>query len=283
MIMLAKKGKWVCPSCGRKRFVPFVDETGAPINVNFYGRCDRENSCGYYRRPGREYRRRPAEYVAPTLLPLYFDNVEGAGVVTAENTLLRAFAHYFCPGLLAEVMREYRCGTGSDGCCWYYQYDGTRYRTGKAIRYTPDGHRQKAGYPVIWYHQMKRVDMNTFELVQCWYGQHLLDVYPTATVRIVEAEKTAILMTCYSRERGDNDIYIATGGSNNIRRLDRSPLEGRRVVVIPDDGGCKWEWMRYARQYGYDFWQPICRELPDGYDVWDVIEYFSKKKIDEKQ
>ena len=42
--------KVVCPKCGKKRFVRMVCESGNYLS-NEFGRCDRSNSCGYYKSP----------------------------------------------------------------------------------------------------------------------------------------------------------------------------------------------------------------------------------------
>lgn len=43
--------KYVCPNCNKKTFVYYVDqETGNYLSSNF-GRCDREQNCGYHKAP----------------------------------------------------------------------------------------------------------------------------------------------------------------------------------------------------------------------------------------
>src|SRR5690625_7967149 len=45
--------KFPCPSCGKKRFVRYVDSiTGAYMPANF-GRCARQEKCRYVESPGR--------------------------------------------------------------------------------------------------------------------------------------------------------------------------------------------------------------------------------------
>ena len=42
--------KDVCPQCRKRRFVRMIDELGNYLSAEF-GRCDRSNSCGYYKSP----------------------------------------------------------------------------------------------------------------------------------------------------------------------------------------------------------------------------------------
>ena len=63
--------------------------------------------------------------------------------------------------------------------------------------------------------------------------------------------------------------------------IDLSPLIGRDVYLVPDDGQY-WNWKRTADTYG---WQcvdiePLKRyhNLPDGCDIWDCREAAMRKE-----
>ena len=45
-----RRQKHICPSCGRRTFVRYIDEEGNYIG-NDVGRCDREVKCGYHKKP----------------------------------------------------------------------------------------------------------------------------------------------------------------------------------------------------------------------------------------
>ena len=48
---LAKKGKAICPDCGKKSFVPYIDNaTGEPLHSTV-GKCDRSDNCGHHYTP----------------------------------------------------------------------------------------------------------------------------------------------------------------------------------------------------------------------------------------
>ena len=282
---LRKGGKQErCPQCGKMRFVPYVLTADPTVKAGpEYGRCNRENSCGYFRYPGSEVKApTDREYVPeppkePILMP---GEIAERGWVSIDNSLLRAYIELVNPLRLRMVMETYHCGTGAHGECIYYQFDGTHVRTAKAILYGKDGHRLKTedgGLPVWWLHKSPTVAKYTAgrELRQCFFGQHLLQRYQTAKVYVVEAEKTAVMMAATDRP-GRNRLWLACGGSQMLKgAIDLMPLIGRDVTLIPDDVQF-WNWRRTADAYGWrclDI-EPLKKyhRLPDGCDIWDCRE-----------
>lgn len=272
-----------CPQCGKLRFVPYVLAADPTVKAGpEYGRCDREQSCGYFRYPGGEVRTDSnREYVPePPREPMLFSaQLAERDAVTISNSLFRAYAAMVGPNRLHSAMMMYKCGTGARGECIYYQYDGDNVRTAKAILYGTDGHRIKVedgGLPVRWLHKNPALRLQTSgkELRQCLFGQHLLKLDPFEKVYLVEAEKTAVLMA--ATDKGNGRLWIACGGSQMLKgAIDLSPLDGRDVTLIPDDGQY-WNWRRTAELHG---WRCIDismlkkhHRLPDGCDIWDCRE-----------
>lgn len=289
--MLRKGGKKErCPQCGKMRFVPFVLTADPSVKAGAeYGRCDREQSCGYFRYPGGEVKvDSDREYIPePPKEPILFpSDLAERDAVTTSNSLFRAYAAIVGPVRLYKVMTMYKCGTGGHSECIYYQHDGTHVRTAKAILYGKDGHRLKTedgGLPVWWLHKLPALRQYTAgrELKQCFFGQHLLRLYPHAKVYVVEAEKTAVMMAATDKD-GKGRLWIACGGSQMLKgAIDLSPLVGRVVTLIPDDGQY-WNWRRTADAYG---WQCVDIEpmkryhnLPSGCDIWDCREAAMRKE-----
>lgn len=289
--MLRKGGKKErCPQCGKMRFVPFVLTADPSVKAGEeYGRCDREQSCGYFRYPGGEVKvDSDREYIPePPKEPILFpSDLAFRDCVTVRNSLFLAYSSIVGVGTLKNMMNAYHCGTGGHGECIYYQYDGTHVRTAKAILYGKDGHRLKTedgGLPVWWLHKSPALRQYTagHELKQCFFGQHLLSRYPNAKVYVVEAEKTAVMMAATDK-CGKGRLWIACGGSQMLKgAIDLMPLMGRDVYLVPDDGQF-WNWKRTADAYG---WQcvdiePLKRyhNLPDGCDIWDCREAAMRKE-----
>lgn len=283
--MLRRGGKKeICPSCGKKRFVPFVlTADGKTMAGKEYGRCDRETSCGYFRYPdkpidtGAVTVRQPEPPKDPILMPADYAILAR---FNAENSLFAAYDKIIMGLNLYESFLNYCIGTGTHGECIYYQYDGAHVRTAKAILYGKDGHRVKVedgGLPVWWLHKSPTVAKYTAgkELRQCFFGQHLLTRYPEAKVYVVEAEKTAVLMAATDRT-GRNRLWLACGGSQMLKgAIDLMPLIGRDVTLVPDDGQY-WNWKRTADAYGWRCLDiaPLkaLHRLPDGCDIWDCVE-----------
>ena len=288
--MLRKGGKKErCPQCGKMRFVPFVLTADPSVKAGAeYGRCDREQSCGYCRYPGGEVKvESEREYIKePPKEPIMIPPSTCMFHVFSDNSLVRAYADLVGDVKLARTMYNYGCGTGGHGECIYYQFDGTHVRTAKAILYGTDGHRIKecdGGLPVWWMHKSPQLRQYTAgrELKQCFFGQHLLSQYPKAKVYVVEAEKTAVMMAATDK-CGKGRLWIACGGSQMLKgAIDLSPLIGRDVTLVPDDGQF-WNWKRTADAYGWDCVDITVlknyHNLPDGCDIWDCREAAMRKE-----
>lgn len=280
-----------CPQCGKMRFVPYVLSSDPTVKAGpEYGRCDREQSCGYFRYPGGEVKvDSEREYVPeppkePILIPFEELNFNFIGNSFFGNSLYKAYKSV--SEHMYSTFAEYMIFAGVHGECIYPQFDGTFYRTAKAILYGKDGHRLKTedgGLPVWWLHKSPALRQYTAgkELRQCFFGQHLLGQYPEAKVYVVEAEKTAVMMAATDKV-GKGRLWIACGGSQMLKgAIDLSPLIGRDVTLVPDDGQY-WNWKRTADAYGWDIVdiEPMKRyhNLPDGCDIWDCREAAMRKE-----
>lgn len=243
--------------------------------------------------------RRPEPPQLPTLiLP---DSMAEARSRTDNDTL----CHWLRTGIawnaeqrerLEQVLRDYRVGhSPRSGHTIFWQIDEAGHiRTGKLMRYLPNGHRDKREgmWNIDWIHSVlsrKREDTDPWphpelynpdkqEVRQTLFGMHLLDRYPGAEIRIVESEKTAIIMaTAYANCR--RWIWMACGGKEQITRERLEPLirERRQVVLFPDrDGIAKWKERSHA--LGYEFvhvrtdevlkqWRPEDGEKADVADI----------------
>lgn len=266
--------KEICPNCGQKRFVPYVlASDGVTLAGAEFGRCDREQNCGYQRYPdGERYtvaepqniQPRPRlEYVGDLHVSTDSNLFEWACCLLGLNDAVLAWSNYNVGCIGGRVI------------WWQIDRDGV-VRAGKVMSYRPDGHRDKSDqWGVTWAHKHPQLKQHFEgeELQQCLFGEHLLAANPEKPVALVESEKTAVVMSRFFSEY----VWLATGGSQGIKSNERlAPLIGRNVFLVPDNGQY-YAWKRAAEQYGWDIWDGLERDEPfEGADILDIIELTMK-------
>jgi hypothetical protein len=207
-------------------------------------------------------------------------------------------------GRINEVLNAYCVGNSRQGMAIFWQIDEKgQLRTGKMMRYKPDGHRDRSGYNFDWIHStlIRHRDPETGqmtdeppyphpdlfnpdkqEMQSCYFGLHLLNRYKRKdveqTVCIVESEKTALLMAiAYGNHT--NQVWMACGGLENLTRDKLRPIieQRRRIVLYPDRDGIQ-KWQQKADSLYYDrveidttpvtkWWKPEDGEKADIADV----------------
>ncbi len=260
-----KGQKQICPECGRRSFVRYVDIESGEYLGEMVGRCDHENSCGYHLSPSEYFKNysRPAftkryffprKDLASKKKPEKFSIISDKAVIATvghynRNNLFIWLAETFGSILTHEVARLYRLGTSKywNGACIFWQTDiNNRTRTGKIMLYDKrTGHRIKEPIARIsWVHTMKM--FKDFRLQQCFFGEHLLNLKRHAIVGIVESEKTAMICSMFR----DDMVWLATGGLNNLNAERCQVLKGRKVILFPDLGA-------------EDIWEKKAAEIPE--------------------
>lgn len=135
---------------------------------------------------------------------------------------------------LKEVLKDYKIGSWRfDTVFWYMDIDG-RIRTGKVMRYRPDGHRDKEHQPWLIHGKLKQSGHlpESWTLRRCLFGEHLLTKYPSYTVGLVESEKTAIIAATFFKDQPV--IWLAAGGLQYLNVDSCAGLKGRQVIAYPD-------------------------------------------------
>lgn len=163
-------------------------------------------------------------------------------------------------------------------------------RAAKLMQYMADGHRDKSRNPGWIYNQdgcreICRPDEH--EVLKPLFGMHLLNRYKNATVKIVESEKTALLMAiAYGNHAGQ--VWMACGGLENLNREKLKPIieQKRDIILYPDRDGID-KWKAKAENLHYDrvtvdckpvteWWKPEDGEKADIADV--VIRMINNSK-----
>jgi len=277
--------KFRCPACNQKRFVRYLDDHSGEYLPDDIGRCDREISCGYHKPPreaGLDHSR--ALYSVPEPLPepipsyLPFKYVERSLCNYEGNSLINWLATLkgWDQKRAEAIAKKYHVGTGSNkvnGWAIFWQIDDqNKVRTGKLMAYSDDGHRIKEGYSEDWTHsKLKRSGhLEDFELVQCFYGLHLVD--NSKPVAIVESEKTAIIASQYLPQFH----WIASGMLQGINEYKMRALKGRKVALFPDIGAFDL-WNDKAQSFGHIADIKVSTLLeekaPDQHKGYDLADY----------
>lgn len=271
--------KEICPQCGQRRFVPYVlAADGKTIIGAEYGRCDREQKCGYFRYPHNLKQATKMELkTKKTELPPMLQFSKEALFETMKwrekTTLYRYVSGLFSPNIADAIFGLYMCGGLPDGRSVFWQIAASgEIRAAKIMAYKPDGHRDKeAAHAIGWAHASKELKPYTSgeRLVQCFFGEHLLATYPTDPIVLVESEKTAMLMSALMPAY----IWLASSGAQGVKNAERNAvLKGRRVYTLPDQGKYH-EWKLVGDMYGWHTCHWVeDRSVGDGCDVWDIAE-----------
>jgi hypothetical protein len=177
-----------------------------------------------------------------------------------------------------ELLKMYNVGT-LNGSTVFWQVDvNGNVRSGKMMFYNDDtGKRRKRETNIgniTWVHKV--LDIPDFNLVQCFFGEHLLPLYPDKKVIIVESEKTAIIASLYVPEY----LWLANSGNNGLSAKKFEVLKNRDVILHPDHGQYE-KWLEKSKTLKHvgslhvtDVIVRISEEdctFEDGFDIADVL------------
>jgi len=260
-----QKSRFTCPNCHRPhKFVRYVDESGNYLSDEV-GRCNRESNCGYHFTPKEFFsentnhskikpqgfcrKTQPdslktkgneqikADFIGLDVLQGTLTNYEKNGFV---QFLLKLFPDDI--EAVKNVIQKYAVGTWKDGKTVFWQIDQNgKIRTGKLIAYDVKMGKRKKDILPSWIHaELKKAKLlpESFQLQQCFFGEHILRKEPNKQIAIVEAEKTAIIASLYFPEM----LWLAVGGKSQLtsERLNRLPR--RKVFLFPDaDAFTDWQ------------------------------------------
>ena len=291
-----------CPKCGKKRFVPYINNETNEILHHTIGRCDREVNCGYHLTPkdyfnenktledlskhnNHEYSRSVnPERSRGTFHPNHY--IERS-LKSTDNftTYLRTI---FTPHKVKQVMDRYKIGTSTHwkNATIFWQIDNqNNIRAGKVILYNNTGHRSKYA---TWIHSilLKKKVITTYHLNQCLFGLHLINGN-SKPIAIVESEKTACVMSIVFPKY----LWLATGGSNNIADKYFTPVKDRKIILFPDlsiDNSIFDKWHQKTielQKFGFDITTSTLLEEfaneTDKQNGFDIADYFLSPPLKE--
>jgi len=208
--------------------------------------------------------------------------------VSFNSNFVRFLCKHFSRDKIENAMRNYALGATKNQSVIFWQIDiNGKVRTGKIMQYNPDtGKRVKNKTGAInWVHNIlkKRNTKNgkselaNFNLCQCYFGEHLIRIYPDKPIAIVEAEKTAVIGSIIF----DNYNWLAAGNLNGLNIEKSRILQNKNVVLYPD-ACCYERWVKKSIQIKSEIFCNIktshliekhatADQAEKGYDIADYI------------
>ena len=236
--------KFICHSCGKKRFVRYINQITIEYLEEAYGRCDRETSCGYHNNPKQNECIAIVNIEKINIIPDFIDPllVKQSLKKYCNNNFAKFLHKHFAKQEVENCIAKFNIGTSKhwEGATVFWQINQTqKVHTGKIILFDENtGKRVKIPFPHInWVH--KKVNNDKYNLRQCLFGLHQLKSsiaiplhYNCNTIAIVESEKTAIIMSLFIPEY----LWMATGSKQNLKLQLLEPIKKENIVVYPDKG-----------------------------------------------
>ncbi len=263
------KSKHICPSCGQnKKFTRYIDtETNEYIDYKV-GRCDRSDNCSYHYKPIQYFTdnkylintfNRKTEHksnihdiqkvIAPSFIS--FETFKFFLEIDFEkNNFNKYLIRLFGNDASNKLIENYFISTSQiwEGATIFWQIDKNyKIRSGKIMLYDFEtGKRNKTKNN--WVHKV--LNLTTFQLNQCFFGEHLLNGN-FKTVAVVESEKTAVIMSYFLPEF----VWLGCGGKEGLNTNKFKILKGRNVILFPDlsknnlNNNCYQLWSKKANEY----------------------------------
>lgn len=244
--------KFICPQCGKKRFVRMMDFELNEYMPDEVGRCDREGGCSYemtvkqyFESKGIGYKPERKEII---IEPEVIDFMPLEVVQQSMKEFYKSNFAAWLTSLIGEKIADHtltkylvgRSKNDNNKACifWRIDIDGN-VRTGKIMCYDPaTGKRNKEILPT-WVHTQKNKNGENlfpgFRYKLPFFGENLLAEYPEKTVAVFESEKTALVASLFFPDF----VCIATGGSSGCKWREYSVykvLKDRKIIMFPDFG-----------------------------------------------
>lgn len=154
----------------------------------------------------------------------------------------------------------------------FWQRDNQeRIRAGKVMLYDSITGKRSKTVVTNWVHS--KLKLENFNLKQCLFGLHLINENTTKVIALVEAEKTAIIMSLYLPDY----IWLATGSESGFKMEYLEPIKSCKIIAFPDKGKGFESWSKKAddlKSLGFEISVNDILEnnanCPDGGDLVDV-------------
>lgn len=268
--------KFVCPACGKKKYVKYVNNETNEYLEDGSGRCDNDSSCKYHKYSNKNSI--ISEFIKPIIIrkasTLQSDLIVQCGRNFEQNNFIQFLKLYFSEVEIQSIILKYLLGTSSHwkGATVFWQIDQKeKIHTGKVMLFDANtGKRIKVPFNHIhWVHSLLK--LNDFVLQQCLFGLHLINESAKKGIAIVEAEKTAVIMSIFLPDY----IWLATGGKGNFSKKMLLPVKNHTILAYPDKSEFN-DWNKITVELQKEGFKINCsryiedKEVPDGTDLADI-------------
>jgi len=242
-----------CPKCQKAReYTRFVDSDGNYPPYE-YGKCNRENKCGYFNYPNSIQTDAPK--FTPEMIQQEFINWKNYRYnLNIDSDLVKFMISFFGDEQkVINTLKKYYVRTDKNSMIFPYINKSNQLTYVKKMGYN-GFNRTKYIYTPF------KAKIGVFK--QCLFGLHLVDY--SKAVHVVESEKTALFCDIYY----PNYTWIATGGLNMISKID--DLEN--AVIFADKGKSFVKWSERINTSKFTMNDMLEKtDLPEGSDLADYI------------
>ena len=204
-----------------------------------------------------------------------------------RNTFVDFLHTLFDSPKVAAAVQRYFIGGDSHGRTIFPNLDQEgRCVGGAVIPYLVNGHRDKSRGTSNIHAELKRKNKTLpTQGDQVLFGSHLLRLYPTASVGVVESQKSAVILSIIYPDV----VWLATAGMTNFNERLLAPIYDRNVVAYPDVNGVKvWterakdlpfknirvsDWWRYAQDEKEDITDVVIRAIQQEKTPYSIPDY----------
>jgi len=251
-----KNYKTKCPQCNTKHsFNLYFDNENQTLAPEEFGKCDRINTCGYINRP---------ESSQPILTNPKPKIVLPTSYISKEEVLSLNLERYKDPlsiwlvekfgDIAKKILYDY--AVFSVFVKQWNEYvplfllvdEKGNIRSGKLMRYhIVNNEPKRTKFSDYWDNiRWLHTHHQEFQYEQVAFGSHLIKKYPEKDIKIVESEKSSLILNCVRPQY----IWLSTLSFTGLQQHLLPCLKGRNCEVIPDKG-----------EKTYIYWKTKCEEF----------------------
>jgi Domain of unknown function (DUF6371) len=271
-----------CP-CGKSndngKFAPFEGYT----NCGYCHSCDRT----FYPDKSTIVESIGKKDIPLTIITHSLELVEKTVLEESKNNFILFLRTIATNNEVNEVVKKYLIGTWNawEGITVFWQIDkDEKVLHGKLMQYDPKtGKRSKHENGSAIIDSVKnRLNLKNVKTKQCLFGLHLINEN-TKRVALVEAEKTAIIMSIFKPEY----TWLATGGKVGFKNELMVPIKPCKIIAFPDKSEYT-DWLLKAIELNKSGFNIKVDDLlenmdyPDGTDLADVYIDLKKAELSPK-